>query len=257
MHLADEDDGAREPRGATWRAFAVELAVFTGPFRLLCDLILEQKVDVCDVRSSSVTDRYLAHTKEADRWNLEEATWFLAICAVLLELKVGRLMPAHTEPDEEDLLAAPPTSPMPVRGASSIPEGRCRARRGDSRMRPGTSPATSALGLSSRDLYPDPLQACHRRRPGRRGSAAAPSAAYTGSPARDARSVHRGGGDEPVEDRIIGFGAGRCLPRAGGGLRGSNPRRGALPCAAGAVPGGEGRAPQGETFGEIEVEWTG
>jgi segregation and condensation protein A len=89
-------------------AFAVELPIFTGPFRLLTDLILEQKVDVCDVAVATVTDRYLAHASEVDGWDLEEATWFLAICAVLLELKVGRLMPRHADPDEEDLLGASP-----------------------------------------------------------------------------------------------------------------------------------------------------
>jgi len=89
-------------------SFAVELPVFTGPFRLLAELILEQKVDVCDVAVSSVTDRYLAYSKEAAGWNLEEATWFLAICAMLLELKVGRLMPRHREPGEDDLLGASP-----------------------------------------------------------------------------------------------------------------------------------------------------
>ena len=88
--------------------FAVEVPVFQGPFRLLADLILEQKIDVCDVPVARVTDRYLAHAKETDRWNLEEATWFLAVCAVLLELKVARLSPRHTEPDEEDLLGGSP-----------------------------------------------------------------------------------------------------------------------------------------------------
>ena len=89
-------------------SFAIELPIFTGPFRLLAELILEQKVDVCDVSVATVTDRYLAYAKEAEGWDLEEATWFLAICAMLLELKVGRLMPRHTEQDEEDLLGASP-----------------------------------------------------------------------------------------------------------------------------------------------------
>jgi segregation and condensation protein A len=89
-------------------AFAVELPVFAGPFRILADLIMEQKVDVCDVPVAAVTDRFLAEAKAAERWDLEEVTWFLAICAVLLELKVGRLMPRHTELDEEDLLGASP-----------------------------------------------------------------------------------------------------------------------------------------------------
>lgn len=97
-----------EPDAATTSTFAVELPVFTGPFRLLADLILEQKIDVCDVAIAGVTDRFLSHTKEADAWTLDEATWFLAVCAVLLELKVGRLMPRHeTGLDEDDLGGSP------------------------------------------------------------------------------------------------------------------------------------------------------
>ncbi len=88
--------------------FAVELPVFSGPFRLLADLILEHTVDVCDVSVADVTDAFLAHASEAESWNLEEATWFLAICAVLLELKVGRLMPRHEGSlDEDDVDASP------------------------------------------------------------------------------------------------------------------------------------------------------
>jgi segregation and condensation protein A len=92
----------------TEAAFVVELPVFTGPFRLLADLILEQKVDICDVEVATVTARYLAHAEEAERWDLEEATWFLAICAVLLELKVGRLMPRPVEQAEEELVGGSP-----------------------------------------------------------------------------------------------------------------------------------------------------
>lgn len=92
--------------GAT--AFSVELPVFSGPFKLLADLILEQKVDVCDVPVAAVTDRYLAYAKGSDDWSLEEATWFLAVCAILLELKVGRMMPRHEVLDEEDLLGVSP-----------------------------------------------------------------------------------------------------------------------------------------------------
>jgi segregation and condensation protein A len=100
-------DGAAGTASAS-SAFAVELPVFQGPFRLLSELILEQKIDVCDVAIASVTDRYLAHATDAEGWDLEEATWFLAICAVLLELKVARLTPKHAELDEEDLLGGSP-----------------------------------------------------------------------------------------------------------------------------------------------------
>jgi segregation and condensation protein A len=100
--------GGGSARGREGDAFAVELPVFTGPFKLLADLILDQKIDVCDVPIATVTDGFLAHSKEAEGWSLEEATWFLAVCAIMLELKVGRLMPRHEVIDEEDLLGVSP-----------------------------------------------------------------------------------------------------------------------------------------------------
>jgi len=85
--------------------FAVELPIFTGPFRLLADLILDRSVDVCDVPVASVTEVFVrAGDEESSRWSLEDVTWFLAICAVLLELKVGRLLPRHVDETEEELL---------------------------------------------------------------------------------------------------------------------------------------------------------
>ncbi len=88
--------------------FGVELPVFQGPFRLLAELIMDRKVDVCDVPVARVTEDFLARAEEAEGWSLEEATWFLAICAALLEMKVGRLFPDDREPDEEDLLGLSP-----------------------------------------------------------------------------------------------------------------------------------------------------
>jgi segregation and condensation protein A len=74
---------AREREGD---AFAVELPVFAGPFKLLADLILDQKIDVCDVPIATVTDGFLAHSKRR-RAGRSRTTWFLAVCAVLLELR--------------------------------------------------------------------------------------------------------------------------------------------------------------------------
>src|SRR2546429_2552499 len=66
--------------------FTIELPIFSGPFKLLADLIMEERVDVCDVPVARVTEAYLRRgLADLDSWSLEEATWFLAICAVLLE----------------------------------------------------------------------------------------------------------------------------------------------------------------------------
>lgn len=106
--MSDRDTTETADSTAAESAFAVALPVFTGPFRVLAELLLGQKMDVCDVPIATVTEGFLAHSAEAEHWTLEEATWFLAVCAVLLELKVGRLMPRHETLDEEDLLGVSP-----------------------------------------------------------------------------------------------------------------------------------------------------
>jgi len=85
--------------------YLVELPVFSGPFRLLAELILDQRVDVCDVPVATLTDGFLRRgAQEMAAWSLEDATWFLAVCALMLELKVGRLLPRPSVESEEDLL---------------------------------------------------------------------------------------------------------------------------------------------------------
>jgi segregation and condensation protein A len=139
--------------------FAVEVPGFTGPFRLLADLILDQKVDVCDVPIASVTDAFLASTKSAEGWSLEEATWFLAICAILLELKVARLTPRQTELDEEDLLGGSPD----LRYARSIELRAFRAVAVELARRledeAGYFARDVGPGSEFSDLYPDPMAA--------------------------------------------------------------------------------------------------
>src|SRR5207247_7982070 len=88
--------------------FAVQLPAFDGPFRTLAELILQHKVDVCDVPVAAVTERFLAAGAASSGWDLEEATWFLAVCAVLLEMKVARLMPKPEELRDDDLLGSSP-----------------------------------------------------------------------------------------------------------------------------------------------------
>ena len=72
---------------------------------MLADLILDEQVDVCDVPIAGVTEAFLRRgLVDLEAWSLEEATWFLAVCAILLELKVGRLLPGPEPDTEEELL---------------------------------------------------------------------------------------------------------------------------------------------------------
>jgi segregation and condensation protein A len=140
--------------------FVVELPLFTGPFRLLADLVLDQRMDVCDVPVADVTDRFLAEGAERmGGWSLEEATWFVMACAALLELKVGRLLPRPEPAVEEDLLGGARPDLLYARSlelaafrrvAEALGERMARA----SLMRPRTAGPPSEMA----HLYPDVME---------------------------------------------------------------------------------------------------
>ena len=199
--------------------FAVELPAFTGPFRLLSELILEQKVDVCDVQVATVTDAFLAYAKDAEHWDLEEVTWFLAMCAVLLELKVGRLMPRHTDTDEDDLLGGSPD----IAYARSLELAAFRkvavelARRLEDEA--GYFTRDVGPGPEFSHLYPDPMTKVDTAGTGDARRAAVPASADAGSHARHADPIHDGGGDVGGRATDRGFRTGGVLPGSRGRLR--------------------------------------
>ncbi|HEX2064432.1 MAG TPA: ScpA family protein [Acidimicrobiales bacterium] len=87
-------------------AYEVRTPVFEGPFDLLLHLIVRDQVDVYEVSVADIVEAYLAHLQGLDhltRADLEVATEFLLVAAVLIELKARRLLPRPevTEPDEE------------------------------------------------------------------------------------------------------------------------------------------------------------
>ena len=86
---------------------AVDVAtpVFQGPFDLLLHLILQDQVDLYEVRLSDIVDAYLAELDRLETMDLELATEFLLIAATLIELKSKRLLPGDTDLDLDDELA--------------------------------------------------------------------------------------------------------------------------------------------------------
>ncbi len=84
--------------------YEVRTEVFEGPFDVLLRLITEQRVDLYDVRLSDIVDRFLEEIKQLEKVDLEVATEFLLIAAVLLELKSRRLLPDRdAEVSDQDL----------------------------------------------------------------------------------------------------------------------------------------------------------
>ena len=85
-------------------AYEVRTDVYEGPFDVLLRLITEQRVDLYEVRLSDIVDAFLVEMDQIERVDLESATEFLLIAAILVELKSRRLLPDRDGSiSEEDL----------------------------------------------------------------------------------------------------------------------------------------------------------
>jgi segregation and condensation protein A len=85
--------------------YEVSTPVFEGPFDLLLHLITREQVDIYEVSLSAIVDAYVAHLDQLHLLDLEVATEFLLIAAVLLELKARRLLPDTDDADPDEELA--------------------------------------------------------------------------------------------------------------------------------------------------------
>src|SRR3954462_12504352 len=85
--------------------YEVTTAVFEGPFDLLLHLITRDQVDIYEVSLSSIVDAYVTELTRMQHLDLDVATEFLLIAAILVELKARRLLPGRDEVDLDDQLA--------------------------------------------------------------------------------------------------------------------------------------------------------
>ncbi|HEV8064622.1 MAG TPA: segregation/condensation protein A, partial [Acidimicrobiales bacterium] len=74
-------------------SYDVRTDVYDGPFDVLLRLITEQQVDLYEVRLSDIVDGFLAEIDRLEKLDLDAATEFLLIAAILVELKSRRLLP--------------------------------------------------------------------------------------------------------------------------------------------------------------------
>lgn len=93
-------------------SYEVRLEVFEGPFQLLLSLIIDKRLDVCDIPIAQLTNDYLAHLSSMQEMDLEVTTEFLVVAASLLQLKARALVPVGSdeasldEDIERDLLVS-------------------------------------------------------------------------------------------------------------------------------------------------------
>ncbi|WP_337476218.1 segregation and condensation protein A [Acidaminococcus timonensis] len=82
--------------------YEIKLADFQGPLDLLIHLIEKDKIDIYDIPIASVTEQYIAYLNAMQEYDLDVASEFLLMAALLLQIKSRMLLPRDPEEDEEE-----------------------------------------------------------------------------------------------------------------------------------------------------------
>ena len=82
--------------------YSIKSNDFEGPLDLLCHLIDKNKMDICDINISDITDQYIQYLNKMEELDLEIASEFLIMASTLLYLKSKTLLPVVENIEEED-----------------------------------------------------------------------------------------------------------------------------------------------------------
>ena len=82
-------------------AVSIHLKQFDGPLDLLLHLVGKAKIDLNDIFVSEITEQYIEIVRSAPDFDMDEASEFIAMAALLVEIKSRRLLPKppRTGPD--------------------------------------------------------------------------------------------------------------------------------------------------------------
>ncbi|HZT56489.1 MAG TPA: ScpA family protein [Burkholderiaceae bacterium] len=83
-------------------ALEVFLEAFEGPLDLLLYLIRKQNFNILDIPMASVTRQYLAYVEQIRKTNLELASEYLLMAAMLIEIKSRMLLPPKKSADGQE-----------------------------------------------------------------------------------------------------------------------------------------------------------
>jgi len=85
-------------------AYVVDLKKYqyTGPLDMLLDMIHAAKIDIKDIFISEITGQYLASMEQIDELDMDTASEFLQMAALLLEIKSRSLLPKPPQPVDEN-----------------------------------------------------------------------------------------------------------------------------------------------------------
>ena len=80
--------------------YKVRIDQFEGPFDLLVYLLENARMDIYDIRVSEITEQYIAYLKEMEELDVDVASEFIVLAAILIRLKSHMLLPRMTDAGE-------------------------------------------------------------------------------------------------------------------------------------------------------------
>ena len=81
--------------------YAIKIENFEGPLDLLCHLIDKNKMDICDVNITKITDQYIDYINQMKKMNLEVTSEFILMASTLIYLKSKKVLPNVGDEEEE------------------------------------------------------------------------------------------------------------------------------------------------------------
>ena len=75
---------------------------YTGPLDMLLDMIHEAKIDIKDIFISEITEQFIASVANIGELNMDNASEFIQMAALLVEIKSRSLLPKPPEPENPD-----------------------------------------------------------------------------------------------------------------------------------------------------------
>ncbi|MFH1512165.1 MAG: segregation/condensation protein A [Bacillota bacterium] len=83
-------------------AVQFQLKQFDGPLDLLLHLIGKAKIDIRDIFVSEITEQFIEAIENAPDFDMDEASEFITMAALLVEIKSRSLLPKPQSGEEED-----------------------------------------------------------------------------------------------------------------------------------------------------------
>ena len=83
-------------------AIHIQLKQFDGPLDLLLHLIGRAKIDIKDIFVSEITEQFIQAVGNATDFDMDEASEFITMAALLVEIKSRSLLPKPQSEEEED-----------------------------------------------------------------------------------------------------------------------------------------------------------